>query len=89
MDDLRIQIVNYRTKPYLLVCLESVFKDLAGSKLDFTVAVLDNASGDDLSDLPRRFSGKPLEVRQNSRNVGFAPDTIFWQKTATRNICFC
>jgi N-acetylglucosaminyl-diphospho-decaprenol L-rhamnosyltransferase len=71
MDDVRIQVVNYKTKAYLVTCLRSVFADLNGSDIKFTVAVLDNASGDDLADPPRMFSGQQIEVCVNQKNVGF------------------
>jgi N-acetylglucosaminyl-diphospho-decaprenol L-rhamnosyltransferase len=69
--DIRIQIVNYKTKEYLLVCLESLFKDLEDAKFSYQLVVLDNASGDDLSEISKRFPGKPIEIHQNSKNVGF------------------
>jgi N-acetylglucosaminyl-diphospho-decaprenol L-rhamnosyltransferase len=70
-DDLRIQIVNYKTKEYLLPCLESVVKDLRGTDLRYSIAVLDNDSGDDLSDLPNKFSNKPITIHSSPKNVGF------------------
>lgn len=71
MDDIRIQIVNYKTKAYLVTCLRSVFEDLKESDLKFSVAILDNDSGDDFSDMPRLFPGKSIEIKKNSKNVGF------------------
>jgi len=71
MDDVRIQIVNYKTKAYLLRCFETVFEDLKNVDFKFSIAVLDNAPGDDLSDVPRKFPGQPIEIYQNEKNVGF------------------
>src|SRR3989338_6749523 len=67
MYDIQIQIVNYKSKKYLFECLESVSKDLAGVSFSYHIAVLDNASGDDLSDILTQFpSLKSVEVVQRS-----------------------
>ena len=74
MVDLRIQIVNYRTKAFLLECLPSLFESLdasADDSVSWEVAVIDNGSGEDLTDLHARFPGRPLEVHQGTDNVGF------------------
>lgn len=71
MDDLRIQIVNYRTKDYLTDCLETLFRSLDAQPVAYSVSVLDNASGDDLSALPARFPGRPLHVHHAQTNAGF------------------
>ena len=71
MNDLRIQIVNYKTKQYLLECLSSLFKDLEGVTFSYTVAILDNASGDDLSDINSLFPGKNIEIFMGEKNLGF------------------
>jgi hypothetical protein len=71
MDEVCIQIVNYKTKAYLLRCLESLFEDLKNAEIVFSVAILDNASGDDLSDIPKKFPGKPIAVHYHRSNVGF------------------
>jgi N-acetylglucosaminyl-diphospho-decaprenol L-rhamnosyltransferase len=64
-----VQVVNYRTKAQLATCLETVLADLAASGLDHRVLVLDNASGDDLSDLAGRFPR--VELTLADHNVGF------------------
>ena len=71
MDDLRVQIVNYKTKDYLAECLETLFRSLAAQPVTHSVSVLDNASGDDLGDLPSLFSGRPLHVHHGQINAGF------------------
>ena len=71
MDDIRIQIVNYKTRKYLLECLDSFFNDLRDSSLFYNVAALDNASGDDLSDLTSIFPDKKLSVTMGAENPGF------------------
>ncbi len=72
MDDLRIQIVNYKTKTYLIECLGSVFADLEDAPgITFRVAILDNASGDDISDMKSIFPGKDIDVKKSERNLGF------------------
>lgn len=71
MDDLRIQIVNYKTKKYLLDCLRSLVADLAPDNLRYSIGILDNASGDDLSDIPFLFPGQPIEIVASNENIGF------------------
>jgi GT2 family glycosyltransferase len=67
--DVAVQVVNYRTRRHLQVCLEAVLADLAGSGLDHRVLVLDNASGDDLSDLVQAHPEVAFETAE--RNLGF------------------
>jgi len=71
MDDLRIQIVNYRTKTLLVDCLRTLCWSLGHAEIRFSVAILDNASGDDLSDLPPIFPDLHLEIHQGTTNVGY------------------
>jgi N-acetylglucosaminyl-diphospho-decaprenol L-rhamnosyltransferase len=68
--DLAVQIVNYRTKPHLASCLASVVADLDGSAFDHRVLVLDNGSGDDLTDLEGEFAGT-VEFLSSPDNLGF------------------
>lgn len=68
--DLAVQIVNYDTKRHLASCLASVVGDLAGSAFDHRVLVLDNGSGDDLSDLEREFAGT-VDFFKSPDNLGF------------------
>lgn len=69
--DLRIQIVNYRTKSFLVECLRTLLPNLAATPIRYTVAILDNASGEDLSDLAGLFPEQRLDLYQGTRNVGF------------------
>jgi len=71
MDDIRIQIVNFKTKRYLLECLASVAEDLKSFSDKYSVAILDNASGDDLSDLSSQFPQLKIEIHQTEKNLGF------------------
>ncbi|NTW89659.1 MAG: glycosyltransferase family 2 protein [Candidatus Moranbacteria bacterium] len=72
MLDLRIQIVNYRTKQYLIDCIVSIREELEQADFSYSFAILDNASGDDLSDIPERFPWlKNTEIIQGDKNLGF------------------
>jgi N-acetylglucosaminyl-diphospho-decaprenol L-rhamnosyltransferase len=55
--ELAIQIVNYRTRRYLERCVETVVSDLNGSAVRYEINLLDNASGEELAGLARRFDG--------------------------------
>ncbi|MCP9820988.1 glycosyltransferase family 2 protein [Synechococcus sp. Cruz-9H2] len=71
MNDLRIQIVNYRTLDLLIECLTSLVPALGPQGLSAVVAVLDNGSGDDLGSLLDRFPELRLELHQGRTNVGY------------------
>ena len=71
MDKIRIQIVNYKTKSYLLDCLASVVSDLKNFDVECSIAILDNASGDDLSDIPALFSESNIQVLKSGKNLSF------------------
>ena len=62
--DVAVQVVNYRTRRQLAACLPSVLADG-----DHRVFVLDNASGDDLSELARAHPEVVFETAE--RNLGF------------------
>jgi N-acetylglucosaminyl-diphospho-decaprenol L-rhamnosyltransferase len=65
--DVAVQVVNYRTRRQLAACLPTVLADVAA--LDHRVLVLDNASGDDLSDLAARHPS--VDFVAGERNLGF------------------
>jgi N-acetylglucosaminyl-diphospho-decaprenol L-rhamnosyltransferase len=65
--DLAVQVVNFRSRRHLAACLETVVPDVAG--LSARVFVLDNASGDDLSDLAARHPAVAFETAAS--NLGF------------------
>jgi len=67
---LAVQIVNYRTAGYLEGCLEGVLAALDATPVASRVLVLDNASGDDLSALERRF-GDRVRFVASAENLGF------------------
>jgi N-acetylglucosaminyl-diphospho-decaprenol L-rhamnosyltransferase len=66
---LAIQVVNYRTRQHLERCLASVVSDLRGDPVRWEVNLLDNASGEDLTDLAARFPG--CRAFSAPRNLGF------------------
>ncbi len=78
MDKIRIQIVNYKTKSYLLDCLASIVTDLKSFDGKYSIAILDNASGDDLSDIPRLFSENNIRIIKSNKNLGFGGGTQFF-----------
>ncbi len=51
---LAVQVVNYRTRTYLERCVDTVGSDLARSGLAYEINLLDNASGENLTDLGER-----------------------------------
>jgi len=63
--DVAIQVVNYRTRAHLEALLPTVLADAPEAR----VLVLDNASGDDLSELAERHPS--VEFVLGERNVGF------------------
>jgi N-acetylglucosaminyl-diphospho-decaprenol L-rhamnosyltransferase len=70
-DPLQIQIVNYKTKAYLLACLDSIFTDLRDAPFGYSISILENGSGDDLAELRARFRGKPITWHRSPTNLGF------------------
>ena len=85
---LAVQIVNYRTKGYLQECLHSVLGDLAGSSVEHDVLVLENGSGDDLTDVADRF-GSNVRIHHSPVNRGFgAGHNLLAAQTAAEHLCF-
>jgi N-acetylglucosaminyl-diphospho-decaprenol L-rhamnosyltransferase len=66
---LAVQIVNYRTRDYLVRCLPTVIADLEASGLSYEVNLLDNASGESLDDLATA-DGR-VSATTSAANVGF------------------
>jgi N-acetylglucosaminyl-diphospho-decaprenol L-rhamnosyltransferase len=66
---LAVQVVNFRTRRYLERCVETVVADLRASGLDHEINLLENASGEDLSEVAERFAGVRAFVAEE--NLGF------------------
>jgi N-acetylglucosaminyl-diphospho-decaprenol L-rhamnosyltransferase len=66
---LAIQVVNYGTRSYVERCLATVAADVERSSLDYEINLLDNASGENLEDLARRF--RACRAFAAPRNLGF------------------
>jgi GT2 family glycosyltransferase len=66
---LAVQVVNFRTRRYLERCVETVVADLRGSGLDHEINLLDNASGEDLSEVADRFAR--VRTFPAASNLGF------------------
>jgi GT2 family glycosyltransferase len=65
--DLSIIIVNYKSKDKTRVCLDSIFKaDLKGIEND--IILVDNNSGDDLSEFEERY--ERLKLIKSDKNLG-------------------
>lgn len=71
MDKLRIQIVNYKTREYLLDCLASIASDIKDLGEQCSIAILENASGEKLNDIPGLFPGNKIEIFESGKNLGF------------------
>jgi GT2 family glycosyltransferase len=69
--DLIIQIINYNTKDYLEICLNSLISDLIDSEINYKIIVLDNNSSDDLSDFDQLYAGKKVSFKYSKKNLGF------------------
>lgn len=70
MNELTVQIVNYRTKDYLQRCLDSLTAAFALAPIEHRILVLENASGEDLSDLAGVF-GDRVALHVSDFNRGF------------------
>lgn len=68
--ELTVQIVNYDTAAYLRPCLESLLEALAQTPLASRVAVVDNASSDDLSALAGEFAAA-VDFSASDENLGY------------------
>lgn len=69
--DLIIQIINYNTKNYLAICLESLFTDLIDSGINYKIIVLDNSSNDNLEEIEQLYSEKNISFHYSRMNLGF------------------
>ena len=89
METIRIQIINYKTKKYLVSCLSSLQADLDNSRFGYSVAILDNASGDDLSDIGSLFPTlENLEICQGAKNIGYGAGLNFLSKKSEARFLF-
>ncbi len=80
-----VQLVNYHTRAYLERCLPTVVADLQRSAVDFELNLLDNASGEELSDLAARFPG--CRAFTSERNLGFGGGhNLLARQTAAPNL---
>ena len=80
MNDLSVQIVNYKTKPYLENCLEGLFEDLEKTELKYEINILDNNSGDDLTDIEEKYKERKINFYRSDKNLGFGGGHNFLSK---------
>ena len=66
---LAIQVVNYRTRSYLERCAATVVADVERSGLDYELNLLDNDSGEDLTDFAQRY--EHCRTFAAASNLGF------------------
>ena len=82
------QVVNFNTKQYLRPCLESLLAALEATPGDHGVAVLENGSDDDLSDLAQEFAGR-VAFHDSDVNRGFGGGhNHLAASTSSRFLCF-
>ncbi len=70
-----ISIINYRTGPMTIECVQSVLADIG--ELDSQVVVVDNASGDGSADqiadwIAAQPAGTPVTLLRSDQNTGFS-----------------
>lgn len=70
-NQLAIQFVNYKTKKYLFRVLKGLEKNITNLNLFTNIFILDNASGDDLSDLKTTFPNLGIHIYYSKKNTGF------------------
>ena len=67
--ELSIIIVNFRSKAKLISCLDSIYRaNLAD--ISYEVIVVENNSGDDLSDLTAKYPGLKVIVSEHNLGMG-------------------
>lgn len=81
--DLAIQIVNYKSKAFLDPLLTSIINDISTLDCAIEINILDNASGDDLSDIGAKWKKHNVHVYTSKTNGGFgAGHNLLAHKTA-------
>ena len=66
-----IQIVNYKTKIFLDPLISSIIKDTKSSNLNLEINIIDNNSGDDITDIAALRAHKNVHVYKSKINGGF------------------
>jgi GT2 family glycosyltransferase len=69
--DLAIQIVNYQSKAFLEPLLSSIIADISALDCVVEINILDNASGDDLSDIGAVWEKHNVHIYTSETNGGF------------------
>jgi len=69
LPDLSLVIVTFKSKEYLPRCIRSIYQATQG--ISFETIVVDNASGDNLTDLVRAEFPEVIVI-ENKKNEGFA-----------------
>lgn len=70
MFDICITIVNTNEKEQTERCLESLYKDSTDCNLNFRVVIIDNASGDTISDLKSKFPNFDIIFQEGNKGFG-------------------
>jgi len=69
MTDVCVTIVNTRERAEVEKSLESLYTDTRDSGVSFSVVIVDNASGENIEDLEKKFAN--LRVIKQDKNLGF------------------
>lgn len=82
MIKVSIQLINYKTKRYLAGCLEGLLNDLSGTGFEYEILVLENDSGDDLSNLEKKYKEK-VSFYYSNKNLGYGGGHNYLSRIAT------
>lgn len=70
--ELSIIIISYNTKQITFDCLQSIYKSLKKTKIDYEVIVIDNASTDESVQSIDQLNNNKIRLIVNKINLGFA-----------------
>lgn len=62
--------------------MKGLFEDLEGTELKYEINVLDNNSGDDLTDIEEKYKERKIRFFQSDENLGFGGGHNFLSKKA-------
>jgi GT2 family glycosyltransferase len=71
MPSLAVIVVSWNTRDLLRRCVQSIHTSLAGSRIGYTIVVVDNASADGTPEMLRSEHPEVL-LLESGRNLGFA-----------------
>ncbi len=77
MFDICVTMVNTKERAEIEKSLDTLYGDSVGSELNFGVVIIDNASGENVEDLEKKYTNLKVIKQENNMGFGYSHNRAF------------